>query len=122
MKTKKQKNTNKLNKCINDLQVELNSFTKGITYAYNNSFSFGTRELIERVQIDLKHLKHVERCLELESLASDLNSREWELYRSIDHVYGNTDAVKAEAEALAEESLKYEMELRALLGLSLYNN
>ena len=122
MKAKQQTITDKLNQCINDLQSELNSFTKGITYAYNNSFSFGTRELIERVQRDLKHLKHIERCLELESLASDLNSREWELYRSIDHVYGDTDSVKAEAKALAEQSLEYEMELRALLGLSLYNN
>ena len=108
---------NKLNQCIDELQSELNSFTKGITYAYKNSFSFKTQELIERVQRDLKHLKHVERCLELESLASDLNSREWNLYRSIDHVYGNTDAVKAEARALAEQSLKYELELRILLGL-----
>ena len=108
---------NKLNQCIDELQSELNSFTKGVTYAPNNSFSFKTQELIERVQRDLKHLKHVERCIELEFLASDLNSRVWKLYRSIDHVYGDTSAVRAEAEALAEKSLEYELELRALLGL-----
>ena len=112
----------KLIEAIKTLEIELSSFNESTIYAKQNSFSFKSQEIVERVLDDLKRLKNVEKAVKLEHAASTLNQLSWDLCRSIDHVYDMnvSDPVRERIDALHEESSVIEYEIRELLGVSHY--